>query len=140
MLKLEKTVKADREKVFDIFSNYELFTKIIPEYYSSIVQRSLRGNVSIVAEHLKLLDEEFVIMTKHIITPYDSHESIVVGGDVKGSYIRENFTSKEDGTLLQVEAEIKLKSCKKLMNYFKGKNFDRALDDMINKLITIAES
>jgi len=140
MLKLEKTVKADREKVFDIFSNYELFTKIIPEYYSSITQRSLRGNVSIVAEHLKLLDEEFVIMTKHIITPYDSHESIVVGGDVKGSYIKENFTSKENGTLLQVEAEIKLKSCKKLMNYFKGKNFDRALDDMINKLITIAES
>ena len=140
MLKLEKTVKADREKVFDIFSNYELFTKIIPEYYSSITQRSLRGNVSIVAEHLKLLDEEFVIMTKHIITPYDSHESIVVGGDVKGSYIKENFTSKENGTLLQVEAEIKLKSCKKLMNYFKGKNFDRALDDMINKLITIAEN
>ena len=140
MLKLEKTVKASREKVFDVFSNYDLFTKIIPEYYSSIAQRSLRGNVSIVAEHLKLLDEEFVIMTKHIITPYDSHESIVVGGDVKGSYIRENFTSKEDGTLLQVEAEIKLKSCKKLMNYFKGKNFDRALDDMINKLITIAES
>ena len=118
MLKLEKTVKADREKVFDIFSNYELFAKIIPEYYSSIVQRSLRGNVAIVAEHLKLLDEEFVIMTKHIITPYDSHESIVVGGDVKGSYIKENFTSKENGTLLQVEAEIKLKSCKKLMNYF----------------------
>ena len=140
MLKLEKTVKADREKVFDIFSNYELFTKIIPEYYSSITQRSLRGNVSIVAEHLKLLDEEFVIMTKHIITPYDSHESIVVGGDVKGSYIKENFTSKENGTLLQVEAEIKLKSCKKLMNYFKGKNFDRALDDMMNKLIAIAES
>ena len=140
MLKLEKTVKADREKVFDIFSNYELFTKIIPEYYSSILQRSLRGNVAIVAEHLKLLDEEFVIMTKHIITPYDSHESIVVGGDVKGSYIKENFTSKENGTLLQVEAEIKLKSCKKLMNYFKGKNFDRALDDMINKLITIAEN
>ena len=140
MLKLEKTVKADREKVFDIFSNYELFTKIIPEYYSSITQRSLRGNVSIVAEHLKLLDEEFVIMTKHIITPYDSHESIVVGGDVKGSYIKENFTTNENGTLLQVEAEIKLKSCKKLMNYFKGKNFDRALDDMINKLITIAES
>jgi len=140
MLKLEKTVKASREKVFDVFSNYDLFTKIIPEYYSSIAQRSLRGNVSIVAEHLKLLDEEFVIMTKHIITPYDSHESIVVGGDVKGSYIKENFTSKENGTLLQVEAEIKLKSCKKLMNYFKGKNFDRALDDMINKLITIAES
>ena len=140
MLKLEKTVKADREKVFDIFSNYELFAKIIPEYYSSILQRSLRGNVSIVAEHLKLLDEEFVIMTKHIITPYDSHESIVVGGDVKGSYIKENFTTKENGTLLQIEAEIKLKSCKKLMSYAKGKNFDRALDDMMNKLIAIAES
>ena len=140
MLKLEKTVKADREKVFDIFSNYELFSKIIPEYYSSVVQRSLRGNVSIVAEHLKLLDEEFVIMTKHIITPHNLHESIVVGGDVKGSYIKENFTSKENGTLLQIEAEIKLKSCKKLMSYAKGKNFDRALDDMMNKLIAIAES
>ena len=140
MLKLEKTVKADREKVFDIFSNYELFAKIIPEYYSSILQRSLRGNVAIVAEHLKLLDEEFVIMTKHIITPYVSHESIVVGGDVKGSYIKENFTTKENGTLLQIEAEIKLKSCKKLMSYAKGKNFDHALGNMINKLITIAEN
>jgi len=140
MLKLERTVNADKEKVFDVFSNYELFSKIIPEYYSSITRRSSRDNVSIVAEHLKLLDEEFIIMVKHTITQHDIHESIVVGGDVKGSYIKENFSSSADGTLLKVEAEIKQKSCKKLMSYVKGKNFDDALNEMINKLIKIAES
>jgi len=140
MVKLEKIVNAKREKVFDVFSNYEMFSKIIPEYYSSITRRSSRDNVSIVAEHLKLLDEEFVIMVKHTVIPYDTHESIVVGGDVKGSYIKENFSSSADNTLLQVEAEIKQKSCKKLMNIIKKKDFDGALNEMINKLIKIAES
>ena len=140
MVKLEKIVNAKREKVFDVFSNYELFSKIMPEYYSSITRRSSRDNVSIVAEHLKLLDEEFIIMVKHTITPYHTHESIVVGGDVKGSYIKESFSSSDDNTLLQVEAEIKQKSCKKFMNIIKKKDFDGALNEMINKLIKIAES
>ena len=140
MLKLEKIVNAKREKVFDVFSNYDLFSKIIPEYYSSISRRSSRDNVSIVAEHLKLLDEEFIIMVKHTITQYDVHESVVVGGDVKGSYIKENFSSSVDGTLLKIEAEIKQKPCKRLISAFKGKNFDDALNEMINKLIKIAES
>ena len=140
MVKLEKIVNAKREKVFDVFSNYELFSRIIPEYYSSITRRSSRDNVSIVAEHLKLLDEEFIITVKHTIKPYNTHESIVVGGDVKGSYIKENFSSSDDNTLLQVEAEIKQKSCKKFMNIIKKKDFDGALNEMINKLIKIAES
>ena len=140
MLKLEKIVNAKKEKVFDVFSNYELFSKIIPEYYPSITRRSSRDNVSIVAEHLKLLDEEFIIMVKHTTTQHNIHESIVVGGDIKGSYIKEKFSSSPDGTLLKVEAEIKQKSCKKLMCMIKGKNFDDALNEMINKLIKIAEN
>ena len=79
-------------------------------------------------------------MVKHTIIPFETHESIVVGGDVKGSYIKENFSSSDDNTLLQVEAEIKQKSCKKFMDIIKKKDFDGALIEMINKLIKIAES
>ena len=66
-----------------------MFPKIISRYYPSVIVRSRRGDVAVVAEHLRLLDKEFIIMAKHSIKQPNLHETVVVGGDIKGSYINE---------------------------------------------------
>jgi len=42
---LEKIIYAKRKDVFNIFSNYEQYEKLIPKYFPSIRIRSVRGDV-----------------------------------------------------------------------------------------------
>ena len=68
----EKIIKADRKKIFELATNYENFQKILPQYYPSVRTISVRGNVSVVEEHLRIGGRELVMMVKHVI---DEHIS-----------------------------------------------------------------
>ena len=65
--------------------------KLLPNYYPLVRIKSVRDESSLVSEHLKLHDKEFVIMAKHFNDPPYRHEMRVVGGDIKGSYIIEKI-------------------------------------------------
>ncbi len=136
---IEKTVNASIEKTFQVFSNYEMFPKIISRYYPSVIVRSRRGDVAVVAEHLRLLDKEFIIMAKHSVKQPNLHETVVVGGDIKGSYINEQFFAVPEGTKLKIEAELKLNLSQKLGSLTNRKKYDQAILEIIEKLIEIAE-
>ena len=82
---LEKIIHAKRKDVFNIFSNYEDYEKLIPQYFPSIRIRSVRDNTAVVEEHLKLGNLELLLMSKHVATPFVLHEVYVIGGKSKGS-------------------------------------------------------
>jgi coenzyme Q-binding protein COQ10 len=133
-LRFEKIIKADRQHVFDIVTNYENFEKLLPQFFPSIRVRSIRENTSVVEEHLRLGQKELVMMTKHVTTPPDLHETFVIGGDAKGSHIVENFAKTQEGTKLTVDADIKL-------GIFFGKNkISYDYGKMIDEFAKIAES
>ena len=94
MLKVsfEREINADIEKAFDVITNFENFQNLFPEFYPSILIKSVRDESSLVAEHLKLHDKEFIIMSKHFFSKPNTHEMRVVGGDIKGSSINEIFS------------------------------------------------
>ena len=94
MLKItfEQEINADIEKSFDVITNFENFQKLFPEFYPSILIKSVRDESSLVAEHLKLHDKEFIIMAKHFFSKPNTHEMRIVGGDIKGSSITVSYT------------------------------------------------
>ena len=112
MLKIsfEKVINAEIEKSFDIITNFENFEKLFPKFYPSILIKSIRDESSLVAEHLKLHDQEFIIMVKHFLSKPHSHVMRVVGGDIKGSNINEIFSYENGKTKLSVVAELDVKS------------------------------
>ena len=112
MLKIsfEREINAGIEKSFEIISNFENFQKLFPNFYPSILIKSVRDESSLVAEHLKLHDTEFIIMSKHFVSKPHSHEMRIVGGDLKGSSINEIFSFDNGKTLLKVNAELDIKS------------------------------
>ena len=119
----EKSIRADQQKVFDIVTNFEDFERLLPEFYPSIVIKSIRDESSLVSEHLKIADKEFVIMAKHFSSPPEKHVMRVVGGDIKGSYIKERFVHTAHGTKIIVEAELNIpKSIDSLFNTSKYQN------------------
>ena len=137
MLKIsfEREINADLEKVFDIITNFENFQKLFPDFYPSILIKSVRDESSLVAEHLKLHDTEFIIMSKHFISKPHSHEMRVIGGDIKGSNINEIFSFDNGKTVLKVNAELDVKSSR-----FSKKNpYGESLKSLYDMMITEIE-
>ena len=133
----EKITSSDPKKVFDIISNFENYEKLLPDYYPLVRIKSVRGESSLVAEHLKLHDKEFVIMAKHFNDPPYRHEMRVVGGDIKGSYIIEKIIPFESETKVIVEVKI---NTGKRFSILKNADYEKALEDLYDEVITVIES
>ncbi len=132
---LEKTVNAKRETVFERLSNYENYQKLLPQHFPSVRVRSVRENVSVVEEHMNLGDRELLIMAKHVTTEPVLHEVFVIGGDAKGSHIKQQFIEISQGTRIIVDVDFKLKGKMKMSSIF-GKNkieenYAKILDDFV---------
>ena len=134
----ERIIRSDPKKVFDVISNFENYEKLFPDYYPSIRIKSVRDENSLVAEHLKLYDKEFVIMAKHFSEPPYKHEMRVVGGDIKGSYIIENIFPLNSETKIIVEAEII--TSKRFGTILKNDDYTKALENLYDKIIDVIET
>lgn len=134
----EKIIKADRKKVFDITTNYENFQKILSQYYPSTRTISVRGNRSLVEEHLILGGQEFVMMAKHVIDEPVLHELFVVGGDAKGTHITSRYEQLPNGTKLILEIDWKFNGIRKL-GFGKDK-IPKEYSKMIDEFAIIAEN
>jgi len=132
-IKIEKIIKADRNKVYNIITSYENFEKIFTKYFPSVRIRSERDDVSVIEEHMILGKKEFVMMTKHVKNSPNLHEIIVIGGDCKGSRIVERYDSVPEGTKLTVEADFKL-------GLFRKPNVSDGLQDIIDEFARVAEN
>ena len=132
---LEKTVNAKRETVYEILSNYENYQKLVPQHFPFVRMRSVRGNVSVVEEHMNFGDRELLIMAKHVTEEPVLHEVFIIGGDAKGSHIKQQFIEVLEGTKIIVDVDLKFKGKMKISSMF-GKNkfeenYTKILDDFI---------
>ena len=137
---LEKIVQNNRNEVFKIFSNFENYQRIIPQHYPSVRIRSMRGDVSVVEEHLILGNLELLIMTKHVSQKPILHEVIVIGGDAKGSRIRQEFIELEKGTKILVDVDLKFKGKMKISAMFGKNNFKQDYDKVLDDFVKLAEN
>ena len=137
MLKIyfEREINGDLEKAFDIITNFENFQKLFPDFYPSILIKSVRDESSLVAEHLKLHDTEFIIMSKHFTSKPHSHEMRVIGGDIKGSSINEIFSFNNGKTVLKINAELDVKSSR----FSKSNPYEESLKNLYDMMITEIE-
>ncbi|MBT6397492.1 MAG: polyketide cyclase [Nitrosopumilus sp.] len=136
---LEKIVHAKRDNVFQIFSNYNNYEKLVPQYFQSIRIRSVRDNIAVVEEHLKLGDVEFLFMAKHVATPSILHEVYVIGGKSKGSYIRQEFIEIPEGTKILVDVKLKLTGTMRIPKFLGKSKLSENYSNMLDEFATISE-
>ena len=136
---LEKIVHAKRDNVFQIFSNYNNYEKLVPQYFQSIRIRSVRDDIAVVEEHLKLGDVEFLFMAKHVATPSILHEVYVIGGKSKGSYIRQEFIEIPEGTKILVDVKLKLTGTMRIPKFLGKSKLSENYSNMLDEFATISE-
>jgi len=137
---LEKIVNAKRETVYERLSNYENYEKLIPQHFPSVRVRSVRGNISVVEEHMNLGDKELLIMAKHVTTEPVLHEVFVIGGDAKGSYIRQQFIEIPEGTKIIVDVDLKLKGKMKISSMLGKNKIEQDYAKILDDFVKIAEN
>ena len=137
---LEKIIHAKRKDVFKIFSNYDDYEKLIPQYFPSIRIRSVRGNTAVVEEHLKLGDLELVLMSKHVATPFVLHEVYVIGGKSKGSYIKQEFLEIPGGTKILIDVDLKLTGLMKIPKVLDKSKLIENYSNLLNDLTILCEN
>ena len=136
---LEKIVHAKRDNVFQIFSNYNNYEKLVPQYFSSIRIRSVRENIAVVEEHLKLGEIEFLFMSKHVATPSILHEVYVIGGKSKGSYIRQEFIEISEGTKILVDVKLKLTGTMRIPKFLGKSKLSENYSNMLDEFAVMSE-
>ena len=136
----EKICTANRDIVYKVFSDYENYQKVSPEFFPSIRIRSVRNNVAVVEEHMNLGDEEFVIMAKHVTDEPVRHDVYIIGGDAKGSHIQEQFIKTPEGTKILVDVDLKLKGKMKLGGMFAKSRYQENYEEILDNFIKIAEN
>ncbi len=139
-INFEKIIKAKRDKVFDILTNFEEIQNILHVFFHSIIGRSVIENVAVVEEHVKLSGKELVIMAKHVTQYPEVHEVFVIGGDAKGSHIIERFENIEEGTKITVDGDIKLKASLRITGFFSKEKITTGFSKIIDGFAKIAET
>ena len=139
-ISLEKIIHAKRKDVFKIFSNYDDYEKLIPQYLPSIRIRSVRGNIAVVEEHLKLGDLELVLMSKHVATPFVLHEVYVIGGKSKGSHIKQEFVEIPEGTKILIDVDLKLTGLMKIPKVLDKSKLIENYSNLLNDLTILCEN
>ncbi len=121
-------------------SDYENYQKLIPQHFPSVRIRSVIGNTSVVEEHMNFGEYELLILAKHVTKEPVLHEIFVIGGDVKGSYIKQQFIEIPEGTKIIVDVDLKLKSKLKISNLFGKNNFEEDYLKILDDFAKIAEN
>ena len=138
---LEKIINKKRDIVFELFSDFENYEQKIPQHFPSVRVRSTRGDVSVVEEHLNLGTHELLIMAKHVILKPVSHDVFVIGGDVKGSHIQQQFVEiSENQTKVIIQADFKVQGKMMLSNLFGKNDFKENYTVIINDIAKLVES
>jgi len=137
---LEKIINAQRESVFEVFSNFENYQQLIPQHFPSVRIRSVRGNVAVVEEHLNFGELELIIMAKHVSKKPVLHEIFVIGGDAKGSHIRQEFIELENKTKILVDVDLKFKGKMKISSMFRKNMFEQDYGKILDDFAKIVEN
>jgi len=126
--------------VFDIFSNFENYQKLFPQHFPSVRVRSIRNNVAVVEEYLNLGNKELLIMAKHVSDNPVSHEVFVIGGDIKGSYFKQQFIEFENTTKVIFDIDLKLKGKSLVSSMLKKNNYEQDYSKILDDFVKIIEN
>jgi len=138
-VKVTKIIKAERSKVFNIITDFENLPNRLPEFFNSIKIVSKEGNVTIIEESIKMTGRDITQTTKHILTPPEKHEVLVMTGDAKDSHIVETYENVSEGTKVTVDGDFKLSGKLKLVGFIAKRKIEKNINEVMDALAKIVE-
>jgi ribosome-associated toxin RatA of RatAB toxin-antitoxin module len=139
-VKVEKIIKANREMIFNLVTDFENLSERFPQFFKSVKVISREGNTVTTEDNAMMAGREVHQTTKHILTPPRIDEVYLLSGDAKDSHIVTKYESIPEGTKITVEGDFKLAGKLKLVGFMAKGKIEKGIAEVMDEFQKIAEN
>lgn len=139
-VKVERTIKANQEKIFKMVTDFENLPAKFPQFFKSVKIVSIDGNTMTTEDHSMLGGRDMHQTTRHILTPPKIDEVYILTGDAKDSHIVTTYESISEGTRVTVDGDFKLAGKLKLVGFLAKGKIENGINEVLNEFARVVES
>ena len=134
-----KLVDIDRDRFFAISTDYEKFTKILPEYFLELKVIQKKGNTTTIFETLKFLGKTVNVTTEHIVEKPDRHIVKMLDGQAKGTVFDETYEKVGEQTKVTIEVDFVLSGGLKILGMFAKSKIESSMKTVLDEFANYAK-
>ena len=134
-----KLVDIDRDVFFAISTDYEKFTKILPEYFLELKVIQKKGNKTTIFETLKFLGKTVNVTTEHVVEKPDRHIVKMLDGQAKGTVFDETYEKVGEQTKVTIEVDFVLSGGLKILGMFAKSKIESSMKTVLDEFANYAK-
>ena len=134
-----KLVDIDRDVFFAISTDYEKFTKILPEYFLELKVIEKKGNTTTIFETLKFLGKTVNVTTEHVVEKPDRHIVKMLDGQAKGTVFDETYEKVGEQTKVTIEVDFVLSGGLKILGMFAKSKIESSMKTVLDEFANYAK-
>jgi len=135
-----KEIDIDRDKFFAISTDYERFTKILPDYFKELKIIEKDGNVTKIFETLSFLGKTVDVTTEHIVEKPDRHIVKMLDGQAKGTVFDERYENIGEKTRVTIEVDFVLSGGLKILGMFAKSKIQSSMEKVLDEFANYAKN
>ena len=135
-----KIVNVDRDKIFNVITDFENLAKIFPKYFKSLKIISKSGNITKLEEELEFLGKKLNVTVDHIVEEPDKHTVIMLDGPGKNTKFEEIFEKMPEGTKITIDVDLVLNGKFKVMGFFAKKQIKNKMSQALDEFAEVAKN
>ena len=134
-----KLVDIDRDVFFAISTDYEKFTKILPEYFLELKIIEKKDNTTIIFETLRFLGKTVNVTTEHVVEKPDRHIVKMLDGQAKGTVFDETYEKVGEQTKVTIEVDFVLSGGLKILGMFAKSKIENSMKTVLDEFANYAK-
>ena len=134
-----KLVDIDRDRFFAISTDYEKFTKILPEYFLELKIVEKDGNTTTIFETLRFLGKTVNVTTEHVVEKPDRHIVRMLDGLAKGTVFDEKYEKVGGQTKVTIEVNFVLSGGLKILGMFAKSKIESSMKTVLEEFAKYAK-
>ena len=134
-----KLVDIDRDVFFAISTDYEKFTRILPEYFLELKIVEKKDNKTIIFETLKFLGKTVNVTTEHVVEKPDRHIVKMLDGQAKGTVFDETYEKVGEQTKVTIEVNFVLSGGLKILGMFAKSKIESSMKTVLDEFANYAK-
>lgn len=135
-----KIVDVDRDLIFQISTDFQNFTKILPEYFKELRIIESSGNITKIEEKLQFLGKTVNVLTEHIVEKPNKHIVRMLNGQVKGTVFDERYESIGQQTEITINVDFVLHGGLKILGVFAKGKIKQSMNNVIDEFVRYTKS
>ena len=135
-----KIIDVERDLIFQISTDYENFTKILPNYFKELKIVKQNGDTTVIQERLEFLGRDINVLTEHVIEKPDRHIVKMLDGKAKGTIFDERYEIDGKKTIVNISVDLVLHGGLKILGTFAKGKIKENMNIVMNEFVNYAKS